>query len=127
MKLLAKVAVPPLPQTVTSSCVQSWSQANVGLTRTSAPTLVAHLLENLPPMQETWARSLGWKDPLEKGKYSPTPVFLSGEPHGPHSPWSRKELDTTEQLSLHFTSAPTGGVVLVEQVWMWGGPGTVFL
>ena len=24
--------------------------------------------ENLPAMQETWVRSLGWEDPLEKGK-----------------------------------------------------------
>ena len=30
--------------------------------------LVAQLAENLPAMQETWVRSLGWKDPLEKGK-----------------------------------------------------------
>ena len=30
--------------------------------------LVAQLVKNLPAMQETWVRSLGWKDPLEKGK-----------------------------------------------------------
>ena len=28
------------------------------------------MVKNLPAMQETWAQSLGWKDPLEKGKYS---------------------------------------------------------
>ena len=31
-------------------------------------TLVAQLVKNPPAMQETWVRSLGWKDPLEKGK-----------------------------------------------------------
>ena len=31
-------------------------------------SLVAQLLKNPPPMQETWVRSLGWEDPLEKGK-----------------------------------------------------------
>ena len=31
-------------------------------------SLVAQLVKNLPTMQETWVRSLGWKDPLEKGK-----------------------------------------------------------
>ena len=31
-------------------------------------SLVAQLVKNLPAMRETWARSLGWKDPLEKGK-----------------------------------------------------------
>ena len=25
------------------------------------------MVKNLPAMQETWARSLGWEDPLEKG------------------------------------------------------------
>ena len=29
---------------------------------------VAQLAKNLPTMWETWARSLGWEDPLEKGK-----------------------------------------------------------
>jgi len=27
---------------------------------------VAHLVKNPPAMQETWVRSLGWTDPLEK-------------------------------------------------------------
>ena len=31
-------------------------------------SLVAQLVENLPAIWETWIRSLGWKDPLEKGK-----------------------------------------------------------
>ena len=30
-------------------------------------SLVAHLVKNLPAMWETWVRSLGWEDPLEKG------------------------------------------------------------
>ena len=29
---------------------------------------VAQLVRNLPAMRETWVRSLGWEDPLEKGK-----------------------------------------------------------
>ena len=31
-------------------------------------TLVAQLVKNLPAMRETWVLSLGWEDPLEKGK-----------------------------------------------------------
>ena len=31
-------------------------------------SLLAQLVKNLPAMQETWVRSLGWEDPLEKGK-----------------------------------------------------------
>ena len=29
-------------------------------------SLVAQLVKNLPARQETWVRSLGWEDPLEK-------------------------------------------------------------
>ena len=29
---------------------------------------MAQLVKNLPVMQESWVQSLGWEDPLEKGK-----------------------------------------------------------
>ena len=53
-------------------------------------------------MRETWVQSLGWEDPLEKGKAS-TPVFWPREFHGLYSPWDHKESYMTERLSLHFT------------------------
>ena len=31
-------------------------------------SLVAQLVKNPPALWETWVRSLGWEDPLEKGK-----------------------------------------------------------
>ena len=37
----------------------------LNLHRTS---LVAQLVKNPPIMQETWVQSLGWEEPLEKGK-----------------------------------------------------------
>ena len=40
----------------------------------SWPFLVAQLVKNLPVMPETWVVSLGWEDPLEKGRLL-TPVF----------------------------------------------------
>ena len=63
---------------------------------------VAQLVKNLPAMRETWVRSLGWEDPLEKGK---APVFWPGESHGLYSPWGHKESDTTEPLSLSLLRA----------------------
>ena len=30
-------------------------------------SLVAQIVKNLPAMQETWIRFLGWEDPLETG------------------------------------------------------------
>ena len=39
------------------------------LTLKNQASLVAQLVEkNLPAMRETWIQSLGWEDPLEKGK-----------------------------------------------------------
>ena len=34
----------------------------------SRASFVAQLVKNSPPMRETWVQSLGWEDPLEKGK-----------------------------------------------------------
>ena len=55
-------------------------------------------------MQEIQVGSLGWKDPLEEETQS-TPAFMPEEPHGQRSlegycVQSRKESDTTEQLSM---------------------------
>ena len=67
-------------------------------------SLVAQMVKNVPAVQETWVQSLGWEDPLEKGRV-PILVFLPGELHAPrslafYSPWGHKELTTTEQLTL---------------------------
>ena len=34
-------------------------------------SLVAQMIKNLPSVQETWVRSLGWEDPLEGGNGNP--------------------------------------------------------
>ena len=44
---------------------------------------------------------------VRRGKWQPTPVFLSGKSHGwrnliGYSPWGRKQLNTTEQLHFHI-------------------------
>ena len=38
-------------------------------------SLVAQLVKNPPAMGETWVRSLGWEDPLEKGKATPSSIL----------------------------------------------------
>ena len=61
-------------------------------------SLLAHLVKNPPAMQETWVRSLGWEDPLEKGTVTHCSILAWRIP-------GRKESDTTERLSLslHFS------------------------
>ena len=60
-------------------------------------SLAAQLVKNLPGMRETWVRSKGWEDPLEKG--IGYPLQYSGLENSMDSPWGHKELDMTERLS----------------------------
>ena len=39
-------------------------------------SLVAQLVKNPLVMQETWFRSLGWEDPLEKGKAAHSSILV---------------------------------------------------
>ena len=51
------------------------------------------------PGFDPWVGKIPWRR-----ERLPTPVFWPGEMHGLYSPRSRKEWDTTERLSFHFTS-----------------------
>ena len=51
---------------------------------------MAQMVENLPAMSETWVRSLGWEDPLEKGKATHPSILAwripwTEEPGGLHT------------------------------------------
>ena len=57
-------------------------------------SLEAQMVRNPPAMQETWIRSLGWEDPLEKGKATHSGVLAwripqPEEPGGLQSPGLR--------------------------------------
>ena len=54
-----------------SSILGSWRSAGEGIgypLQYSWASLVAHGVKNPPAMQETCVQSLGWEDPLKKGK-----------------------------------------------------------
>ena len=70
----------------------------------SGASLIAQLVKNLPAMQETLVRSLGWEDPMEKGKATHSSILAWRIPWT-DSPWGRKESGTTERLSLHSLSS----------------------
>ena len=53
------------------------------------------------PCGSVW--SVGWEDPLEKGKATHS-SFLAWRIPGLYSPWGCKKSDTTEQLSLSHAS-----------------------
>ena len=65
------------------------------------------MVKNVPAMQETWIRSLGWEDPLEKGMGTHSRILVwripwTEKPGGLHYTGSQEsqELNTTEQLIL---------------------------
>ena len=66
---------------------------------------MAQIVKNLPAMQDTWVRSLGQEDLLEKGMAIHTSIV------GWRIPWTEepgrpmevaKELDTTERLTFYM-------------------------
>ena len=59
------------------------------------------MVKNPPAMQETWVRSLGWEDPLEKGTATHSSnlagrVSWIEDLGGLYSPWGHKVFDITE-------------------------------
>ena len=68
----------------------------------TSSSLVAQMVKHLPTMWETWVRSLGWEDLLEKEMttHSSIPAWRQGQRSlVGYSPWGCKESDMTEQLN----------------------------
>ena len=47
---------------------------------------MAQLVKSLPALQETWVQSLGWEDPLEKGKATHSSILAC------RIPWAVKSM-----------------------------------
>ena len=58
-------------------------------------SLVTQLVKNPPAMRETWVRSLGWEDPLEKGNATHSSILAWRIPWTIQSMGSQR-VDTTE-------------------------------
>ena len=79
---------------------------------------VAQMVKHLPTTWETWVRSVGWEDLLEKEMATHSSILAWKIPWTEelvgYSPWGHKELDTTERhlfyllyfISIIITSAP---------------------
>ena len=75
-------------------CCDSWT------------SVVAQLVKNPPAMRETWVWSLGWEDPLEKGKVTHSGTLAwripwTGSPWG----WQRARHDWATRSHLHELSS----------------------
>ena len=83
-------------------------------------------VKNPPAMQEMQVWALGQEDPLEKEMAMHSNILAweipwAEEPGG-YSPWSHRESDTTEQLSIHTHENGIKG----EGLAIWGN-NSVFL
>ena len=68
-------------------------------------SLVAQVVKNPPAVRESWVRSLGWEDPLEKGKATHSSILAWRIPKD-RGAWRATvhgvaESDTTEQISTN--------------------------
>ena len=77
-------------------------------------SLVAQVVKNPPAMQETWVRSLGWEDTLEKGKathskYSGLENSMDYIVHGVAKSWTRLS-------DFHFILMSFTGWVLIQDL-----------
>ena len=82
------------------------SESSAWLDKPKILFCLAQMVRRLPAVRETWVRSLGWEDPLEKemATHSSTLAWKipwTEEP-GRLQSMGHKELDTTERLQFHF-------------------------
>ena len=68
-------------------------------------SLVVQRLKHLPAMRETWVRSLGWEDPLEKDMATHSSILAwripwTEEPGGLES-MGCEELDTIREVEIN--------------------------
>ena len=80
-------------------------------------SLLAHLVKNQPAVWETWIRSLGWEDPLQKGMALHSSILAWRIPDCIVQGVVKSRSDMIEQLSLSFSLSVCG--VLQAGVLEW--------
>ena len=92
----------PLQEQLQPKCHLYWSLHLSAYIVSLVASFVAQLVKNLPALQETWVRSLGWEDPLEKVKATHSSILAWRIPWTVSSTGLQRHdaTDTTEQLSL---------------------------
>ena len=61
-------------------------------------SLAAQTVKNPPAMRETWVRSLGWEDPLEKGMATHSSILAWSIPMGRGAWWATVQGVTMSQI-----------------------------
>ena len=79
--------------------------------------ILVQLVKNPPAMQETWVHSLGWEDPVEKGKVTHSSILAW---RIPGVTMSRTQLSNFHFfLSFcHLLSADDVSVVILKEIYI---------
>ena len=64
-----------MPRRKSESCGRGSGEGEFPLFLSSRASPVTQTVKNLPAVWETWVQSLGWGDPLEKGKATHSSVL----------------------------------------------------
>ena len=85
----------------------------VYLLQYSWASLVAQLVKKLPAVWETWVRSLGWEDSLEKGKMTHSSILAW------RIPWTSQSMGSQRVGHdwVTFTTRRTRSLILVSKMW----------
>ena len=74
-------------------------------------SLVAQLVKNPPAMGETWVQCLGWEDPLEKEKATPSSILAW------RIPWTVQSMESQrvrhDRVTFTFTFKDTYWLLLL--------------
>ena len=78
--------------------------------KTKGASLVAQVVKNLPAVRETWVRSLGWEDPLEKGRTTHSSILAW------RIPWTVESMglqtkSRTQLSNFHLWADPWGSCI----------------
>ena len=79
-------------------------------------SIVTQLVKNPPAMQETWVHSLGWEDPLEKGKATHTSMLAL------RIPWTIQSMGLPSQMRLsdfhfHFPALYSRALLFIHPMY----------
>ena len=90
-------------------------------------TLVVQMVKNLPAVQETWAQSLDWEDPLERGMATHCNILARRIPwtekSGDYSPWG-PIMQETQVWSLSWEDSLEKEMTTHSSILTWRIPGT---